>query len=364
MRVPPRAHGGDWIEADGILSRFLEAHPDPESPSLAQVHLERGRLLSGPLEAFDEAIVAYRRALVLQPGLAVAKSALASLLLHAPDRWREALALHREILAVAPTTTASLRALATLAEGRGQLEVARAVESLLAALGQSSRDEIPLAPPALGLVLRAGPPLASPDHERLRRLAHLLRDELSRVVCEPPTPASTSVPPTAATPSGDVSGTIERIVALEGELSAPSLARLPADERRTLFLAIGGLFLDPGGNGGDPRLRDALDAALGLWTRRKLRRLVEETDMDSLGRVDYPAFGHALRALAAAMLLDREPLALRTVILSLLALDPEGGDAGEALATELSGRVASCEAARQLLIRITTVLCEKLERGR
>ncbi|MBK7947952.1 MAG: tetratricopeptide repeat protein [Deltaproteobacteria bacterium] len=348
---------GDWIEADGILSRFLDAHPDPESATLAQVHLERGRLLSGPLEAFDDAITAYRRALALQPGLAVARSALAGLLLHAPDRWREALALHREILTAAPTTAASLRALATLAERQGRAEAAVGARCLLAALGHGSREELEAAPRELGFTLNAGPPLAAPEAERLRRLAHLLRDELARLLPEvaenAPMPSLADIPLEGA-----------QIVAIEDELSAPSLSRLPAAERRSLFLAIGGLFLDPGGNGGDARYRDALDRALGLWTRRKLRRIVEETSLESLAAVDHEGFAHELRALAAAVLLDRERGALRPVLTALLALDPQSTALGEPLATELGGRVSSCEPARRLLIRITNVLCEKLERGR
>ncbi|MBY0400236.1 tetratricopeptide repeat protein, partial [Myxococcota bacterium] len=348
---------GDWIEADGILSRFLENHPDPESTTLAQVHLERGRLLSGPLEAFDDAIFAYRRALVLQPGLAVAKSALASLLLHAPDRWREALALHREILASAPTTAASLRALATLAERQGRAEAADSARCLLAALGHGTPEELAAAPLALGLPLNAGPPLASPEHERVRRLAHLLRDELTRIL--PGAPLS------AAGPSAsDTASPLARILAVEDELTAPALSRMSASERQSLFLAIGGLFLDPGGNGGDARSRDALDHALGLWTRRKLRRIVEETSLEALAAIDHGAFGDELRALAAAILLDRERGALRPVLMALLALDPHASAPGEPLATEVGGRLSSCEAARRLLVRITNVVCEKLERGR
>lgn len=348
---------GDWIEADGILSRFLDAHPDPESATLAQVHLERGRLLSGPLEAFDDAITAYRRALALQPGLAVARSALAGLLLHAPDRWREALALHREILTAAPTTAASLRALATLAERQGHQEAAVGALCLLAALGHGSREELEAAPRTLGFALNAGPPLASPETERLRRLAHLLRDELARIL-----PEAAENAPMSSTSNASLES--ERIVAIEDELSAPSLSRLPAAERQSLFLAIGGLFLDPGGNGGDARYRDALDHAVGLWTRRKLRRIVEETSLEALAAVDHEAFAHELRALAAAVLLDRERGALRPVLTALLALDPQSTALGEPLATELGGRVSSCEPARRLLIRITNVLCEKLERGR
>ncbi len=346
---------GDWLEADAILARFLAAHPDPTSASLAHVHLERGRLLSGPLEAFEDAIGAYQRALALVPGLAVARSALGGLLLHAPDRWREALALHRDILSSAPTTAASLRALTTLAERQGRAEVSTGARQVLAALGLAAAEDAAAATP-FALPLQAGPPLPSSDGERLRRLAHQVRDELGRLLEAeggmPAAPTHAEQLPTAA------------ILAVEDELTAPNFSRQPAARRRSLFLSLAGLFLDPGGNGGEAHLRDALDRSLGLWTRRKVRRIAEETSLAAIEAFDHEAWGHELRALAAAQVLDRAHGPLRPVLQALIALDGDTREAGDLDRAELGGLVSSCEAARLLLIRITDLLCQKLERGR
>ena len=134
--------------------------------------------------------------------------------------------------------------------------------------------------------------------------------------------------------------------------------------RKALFLSLAGLFLDPGGNGGDAQFRDPLDRALGLWTRRKVRRIAEETTLAAIDAFDHEAFGHALRALAAAEVLDREGGPLRPVLLALIALDGGTSPADPPDRAELGGLVSSCEAARLLLIRITELLCQKLERGR
>lgn len=346
---------GDWLEADGILARFLEAHPDATSPSLAHVHLERGRLLSGPLEAFEAAIDAYRRALSLLPGLAVARSALGGLLLHAPDRWREALALHREILATNPTTPASLSALVTLAERRDRAEIAASARHVLAALGFAAPDAPELDLP-FGLALHAGPPLPSRDAERLRRLAHQVRDEIGRLL-EPEAGAATEPPHADRLPTAE-------ILAACDALTAPHLSRQPAALRRSLFLSLAGLFLDPGGNGGEARFRDPLDRMLGLWSRRKVRRIAEETSLAAIEAFDHEAWGEALRALAAAEVLDREPIGLRPVLLALIALDETTCEAFDPDRVEIGGLVASCEAARLLMLRITELLCQALEQGR
>jgi tetratricopeptide (TPR) repeat protein len=311
--------------------------------------------LSGPLEAFEDAIGAYQRALALVPGLAVARSALGGLLLHAPDRWREALALHRDILSAAPTTSASLRAIATLAERQARPEVATGARQVLAALGLAAPDA-PEATGPFGLRLQAGPPLPSSDGERLRRLAHQIRDELGRLL---ETEGEASAPPALA----EILPTAE-ILAVEDELTAPHLSRQPAPLRRSLFLSLAGLFLDPGGNGGEARFRDPLDRSLGLWTRRKVRRIVEETSLAAIDAFDHEAWGHALRALAAAQIVDRGHGPLRPVLLALIALDGDTREAGDLDRAELGGLVSSCEAARLLLIRITDLLCQKLERGR
>ncbi len=348
---------GDWREADSVLARFIEAHPDPDSPTLAQVHLERGRLLAGPLEECDRAIDAYERALELQSDLGVARTALAGLLLHAPERWREALRLHREILSASPTTPGSLRALVRLAEQRNQPDIASDALALLHALGQASRFEAEEAPDTLRIPIQPGPPMGDPEAERLRRLAHQLSDELSGIL----EGLEGTVP---ECPDAETAEAIERILRIEDELSAPYLNRLDADERASLFFEIAALFLDPGGNGGDSRYRDALDRSLGRWTRRKVRRIVEETDLHAIGHFDHVAWGDELRAIAAAQAIDRSGGRLRPVLLALLVLDDDGAESrSNPEGAEIGTLASTSETACRLLGKITTILCDRLERS-
>ncbi len=347
---------GDWVEADAVLARFLEAHPDLESPTLAHVHLERGRLLSGPLEGFEEAISAYRRALDLQPGLQVARTALAGLLVHAPGRWREALDLHREILTGAPATGPSIRALMQIAEAQEASDLAGAARGLLRALGQASPTEAANASRGLPFALHPGPPMADPAGERLRRLVHLLRDELGGGL-----PATTT--PRLDPAAEDLRETVDEIVAIESELAAPGIGLIDADERRRLFTSLGALFLDPGGNGGDPETREGLDRSIGRWTRRKARRIAEETSVEEIAALDHEAWGFELRAIAGAQLIDRRGGDVGPVLRALLVLESPDTAAAIADGAEIGALVAASDAPRRTLMRITQLLCEKLEQA-
>ncbi|MEZ4355272.1 MAG: tetratricopeptide repeat protein [Myxococcota bacterium] len=355
---------GDWLEADSVLERFLDAHPDPTSPTLAHVHLERGRLLSGPLEDVDRAIEAYERALALQPELAVARTSLGKLLAHAPDRWREALAVHRTILESSPTTASSLRALAQIAEQRGARELAGAGLAILHALGLASPQEAEAAPARLGFAIHPGPPMDSPDSERLRRLAHQLAEELAPVVA---TLAPDGPAPGEAALAGHDAPIVEAgrvLLGLEDELTARGLSQLSSEDRRALFLSIAALFLDPGGNGGDPRFHDPLDQALGRWTRRKVRRVVEETSIEAIEAIDFEAWGDELRTLAAAQAVDRGAASLRDVLRALVLLNGDAELRPHFDQADLGALAVASEPARRLLIRVTTLLCERLEAGR
>ena len=305
---------GDWIEADGILARFIDAHPDADSPSLAHVHLERGRLLSGPLEKFEEAITTYERALELQPELGVARTALSGLLLHSTDRWREALVLHRKILDASPTTTSSLRALARIAEQRDQADTAEVALAVLRALGEASPQEASAAGNRLRMQINPGPPMADPESERLRHIAHLLSEDLSSVLSG----VEVSIP---ECDDPEVAEAIDQIIQIENELTAPGLSGLECAERASLFSEIAALFLDPGGNGGATRYRDELDRTVGRWTRRKVKHIVEETTIAEIEAYDHDTWGIELRAMAAAQAIDRNGGDLRSVLRALLLLD-------------------------------------------
>lgn len=348
---------GDWVDADGILSRFLDAHPDPQSLTLAHVHLERGRLLSGPLEDVDAAIVSYEAALALEPELGVARTALGSLLLHAPERWREALAIQRDLLETNPAAGASLRALAQIARGRGRSEIADGALCVLRALGLASPEESAAAPIGLRVPIHPGPPMADVDAERLRRIAHVVSEELGGVLRD-------RVPERPRSNDDDVDRAIEQICSIEDELSAPGLGRLSADDRDALFSTLGALLLDPGGNAPDGRFGSGLDEGLGRWTRRKVRKIVEETSADAIEAHDHAAWGDELRAMAAAQVVDRAGGELGCVMRALLVMDPETAADPAFEGAEIATLAGSSRAARRLLNRILSQLCNRLESDR
>ncbi len=348
---------GDWDEADSILSRFIESHPGHDSPTLAHVHLERGRLLSGPLEQFKRAIVEYERALELQPNLGVARTALASLLVHAPDRWQEALDVHKDILETAPTTTNSLRAIVQIASHLEQPEIAGGALAVLRALGQASPEEASLADPVLRFPIHPGPPMAETDSERIRRIAHQLSEELGQVLSQVEVKMPECEKP-------EVTEAMQQIFSTEDDLTAPRLSQLDAEDRRALFSSIGALFLDPGGNGGLSRYSDALDQELGRWTRRKVRRTVEETTVTEIEALDHEAWGVELRTLAAALVIDRNGGDLRSVLRGLLLIDQSQAGEPHFENAELGTLAATSETARRLLARITSLLCERLKNSR
>jgi len=359
---------GDWVEAEGVLSHFLEAHPDPESPSLGQVHFERGRLLSGPLERFEEATGAYESALALQPELHVARAALADLLEQAPDRWAEALALHREILTASPTASDSLRALVQIAQQRGQPEVGSGALAVLLALGQASPAEAATAPSSLPFAVDPGPAMAEIDAEHLRRLAHLLRDELAQVIGAPESPHPELDEPEIEKTRQQILSVEEelsrhQILSAEDELSAPGIGSLEAGERASLFTTIASFLIDPTGDAGDTGYREALGGVVGRWTRRKARRIVEKMALTDIENLDHAGWGFELRAMAAAQVIDRNEGDLRSVLRALLVLETASTNPGLLEDAELGTLASTSGTAQRLLTRITTLLCEKLETG-
>ncbi|MBW1885520.1 MAG: hypothetical protein JRJ58_18440, partial [Deltaproteobacteria bacterium] len=359
---------GDWVEAEGVLSHFLEAHPDPESPSLGQVHFERGRLLSGPLERFEEATGAYESALALQPELHVARAALADLLEQAPDRWAEALALHREILTASPTASDSLRALVQIAQQRGQPEVGSGALAVLLALGQASPAEAAAAPSSLPFAVHPGPAMAEIDAEHLRRLAHLLRDELAQVIGAPESPHPELDEPEIEKTRQQILSVEEelsrhQILSAEDELSAPGIGSLEAGARASLFTTIASFLIDPTGDAGDTGYREALGGVVGRWTRRKARRIVEKMALTDIENLDHAGWGFELRAMAAAQVIDRNEGDLRSVLRALLVLETASTNPGLLEDAELGTLASTSGTAQRLLTRITTLLCEKLETG-
>ncbi len=110
---------GEWREAANLLTSFVDAHPDAESPRIAPALHQLGRLLAGPLEDVEGAVSAYRRAIAADPELRDARIALAELLAHRPECWNEAIEQHRDLLREEPVRLGSIRALLRISHGRG-----------------------------------------------------------------------------------------------------------------------------------------------------------------------------------------------------------------------------------------------------
>jgi hypothetical protein len=156
--------------------------------------------------------------------------------------------------------------------------------------------------------------MADSEDERLRLIAHQLGEELLPVLAGVERPVPHCEQP-------EISEAIEQILRIEDELTAPRLSALDASERASLFSAVAALFLDPGGNGGESRYRDLLDRSLGRRTRRKVKRIVEETSVSAIEAHDHEAWGFELRAMAAAQTIDRNGGDLRSVLRALVLLE-------------------------------------------
>jgi hypothetical protein len=153
---------------------------------------------------------------------------------------------------------------------------------------------------------------------------------------------------------------MEQITQIEDELTAPGMSALDTSERASLFSEIAALFLDPGGNGGDTRYRDRLDRCLGRWTRRKVRHIVEETSLVAIEAHDHEAWGHELRAMAAAQTIDRNGGDLQLVLRALILLESDDPSNPTFEGAEIATLASTSGPARRLLTRITNVLCERL----
>lgn len=345
---------GDWLASAEAIARFVRAHPDPEDRALARVHLEWGRLLSGPLEDVPQAIRCYERALELCPELDEAREPLAALLAHVPERWRDAVASHRTLLAEDPTRLASLRAMLEVARRR-DLEAATGIGlALFRALGVATPAEASEAPHALDLPLGATHRMREPAFEVARQICLAAADEIAEALR-----AAADDAPVAETPdtASEVGAVLRRH---QGALSAPGLDALSIDALSSLVFTVTALAVDPGGNCPDSPFLHALDAALGRWTRRKIRRALGDLGVRDIQRIDYAAWRDELRVMAACTAIDAREIDLRSALLAL-APTPHGDDAARpSESANLSARISGAPAARALLARAVEGWCSAI----
>ncbi|MCG8590889.1 MAG: tetratricopeptide repeat protein, partial [Proteobacteria bacterium] len=342
---------GEWRPASATLADFAREHPEPGSPELADVYHEHARLLCGPLEDTEAAIAAFEKAIAVQPNLTEAREALASLLVQLPERWGDAIAHHRALLSEDPTRTSSVRALVRLARERSDHEVARDGNVILRSLGVASPEEMESVPATLAMRQTRTPQLDHPLHETLRRLARETERELAEALGSPPESEH-------ELGRSAVARTRDAIDLATGELSAPALCGVDSDTRAAAVMAVAGAVLDSASVRGaeDPRMRQLADA-IGLWSRRKLRRVLENVTLEELAAVDFEAWWSDLRTLAAGVALDRAEGDLRTVLVTLLTAP---GDTPPPDSADLCPLVAANADAQRLLARVVQTWAEQV----
>ena len=343
-------NGGDWFAANQALQTFLEQHPDADDRALAPVHLERGRLLAGPMEDLDEALGAYERALALDPDLMAAREPLAGLLARVPSRWAEAVEHHAVLLRSDPLCNASLRALLEIARRRDLDLSVQFGLSLLRAVGMASPAEMSEAPELLPVKLSPTPKLDDPLFETARRICSQASDEIAQVL------EALGEGPAAGESDGSFDATLQAAI---DEITAPGVCALPTEGLSSVVYTVTALAADPGGNCADSPYLHGLDRALGRWTRRRIRKSLGDHSVREVQSLDYDAWRSAVRVLAARIAIDRSDGDLRAALIQLAT----GADAQPASNADLSAWVEGSADARELVGKMVTTWCEKIRRG-
>jgi len=352
---------GQWRDAVETLENFSEAHPDPESHELARVFYNWGRLLAGPLEDVPGAVRCYERALELDPDLTCAREPLATLLGHVPESWRDAIRHHRALLQRDPTRAASLRSLLHIAQTHAPGQTVAYGLALVRTLGLASPEERSQAPDALPHQLGRASRFDDAVWEKARRVAQQAAQDLALALA----PSQPQLPSDQGDEAQRAFWALLREA--EVELTAPFLPLLPVDELARTLRSLATIALDPGGHPGEDEVATALERSLGRWTRRKLRRTLGSTSANDIAGVDFELWRTELRAMAAAVALDRCNGDLRTALTALAhppASSNEDGppDSYQGISEtgDITSLVAGSPVARQLLERVVLTWCDDL----
>lgn len=337
---------GEWSAAARGLEEFLAAAAGSDASQLADAWYQLGRLRAGPLEDVEGSIKAYREALSSDAERNDAREALSELLVHVPDEWDEAITRHAELLAENPGRLASLRGLLRIARGRELSDAISLGCSLLEGLGTATSSEKRETPKKLFLSGNAsGARLDDPIFEAARRLAQEAAREIGDALGTG-TPADT---PSA--PGDPVARFRAELVSEEGRLSAPALVPRPDTEVGVVLRLVAQLVCDAEEVEGDGDLVNDLSRQLGRRARRRVRKALGETSAEDLATLDVGAWRAELRALAAAQVLEREGLDLRSAWISRLDLS-EADIRALTDGSDITELVLECAETRALLRRI------------
>jgi len=335
---------GCWQLAAEKLRAFSSAYPGPPN-ELGPVQLELARLLAGPLQEPRAARDVLHQILEHVPDFTAARDDLAEVLVQIPETHGEAVALHRTLLAQAPTRCTSLRALASIAASRGDDGNARDGFTILRALGMASPAEQRAGTTRLHFQSDPRPALEDPVWECLRKLACAASTPLAHAL-------GASQQALRAARGDPAIGFEHAALIAEAELCAPALVPLPTDEVAAVLTLLVQLAEAAESVAGDGYLLNALAAALDKRTRRHLRRLLQPVGTHRIAAIDFEAWRAELRAMACAIALERcggdLELALRSVLRNAADFPEDVPPPGAPIVQQ----VATCPTAHALLRQV------------
>ncbi len=308
---------GAWREAADCLGDFANRHRD--AAARAELLVERGRLLAGPLEDVAGALDAYRRACELAPARLDVREALGGLLAQLPESQVDARGELCAVLRSEPLRTTALRRLAQLLRAAGAAHEADRGLALLRALGASSLGERLAAPETLGFTI-GSESLEGEANEALREAILAVADDWAEAL-----PHQDGIASQGDVPDASIAHVQAAWCAAQRVIGGPALAILSPDAFARGAEALVGMAL--GTAASLVASRDALAVAERVPGRaiRRLRRALAGIDAEALRRLDFDAFTATLRSLALARAVDRSDGDLRAALLcAQLAESPAG----------------------------------------
>ncbi len=149
----------------------------------------------------------------------------------------------------------------------------------------------------------------------------------------------------------------------EAELSAPGFESLSDDEIAQAIRQLASLAFSPEVDAAaveDQEFVRALDRNVGRWTRRKLRKILDNVGSQDLADLNWKDWREDLRVTAACVALDRCEGDLRSALITL-SMDLESDDPEPVSdSTNITHRVKGSPLARNLLARVMQSWCNEV----
>lgn len=295
-----------------------------------------------------------RRTVDLVPERTVLRANLGELLSHRPETWSEALAQHAATLEHDPVHTGALLATLRIARARDDAAGIEAGRALLTALGIANPSEPSDARERLGFLLAPEAALDEPLGETLRKAVQRVAAEIGSAL---------QAPAELSKPDADADRvTLFRAAALTelAELTAPGLLPLPTQDVSDVVRCVVALALSPDSVHASGATLNALSGTIGRRAKRRLRRALAQTNVESIEDFDFEGWRRDLRALAAARAVDGLGGDLRTALVALVCELDDRSPAEIDATADLCPLVAACPEARALVARVARAWITRL----